>query len=274
MDLKVKREFIDWLDYVYLRLSKKSLPPHSLRARVGLIEDFERIPQEFIAYFRLLCGLEMHETILDIGCGPGKFASQLIRLPYLFCGEYHGFDIHKKSIDWALTHITRHNKNFTFKFVDLQNSQYNLDGKLKAETISFPYESEKFDFVFAISVFTHLTPPVTSNYLEEISRVLKPKGKGLLTFFLLDDFPEALGGMVQKELKVFLRSLGVTGQWHHNDRYSIISPSKPEALIAYQRSAVKKMIDQSNLHLEKIYYGSWNRPKDFLSFQDIVIISK
>lgn len=61
--------------------------------------------------------------------------------------------------------------------------------------------------MFLSSIFTHMVPSEVLHYLDEIVRVLKPRGRCLATFFLLNDetrpciesgtpaidFPHALG---------------------------------------------------------------------------------
>jgi len=270
MIIGIKRKVIDLFDSVYFKLNRLNIPPYSLRVHVGPIEEYGRLPQEYIAYFKLLCGLKMTETILDIGCGTGRFASELISSPNFFRGEYYGFDVHKKAIDWATKKITTHHRKFQFEFVDLWNGHYNPKGKLKASAFSFPYEDAKFDFVFAMSVFTHLLPKDTENYLRQINRILKPKGKALLTFLLLNGYPKTLSEIAQKRK----HRKGGPIKWQHNDIYSIRYPDRPEVTIAYQESELKRMIVKSNLQLEKTFYGAWNKAEDYLSYQDIIIVHK
>jgi SAM-dependent methyltransferase len=43
------------------------------------------------------------------------------------------------------------------------------------------YEAEAFDFVYAISVFTHLTETLQMCWIDELRRILKPGGHLLLT---------------------------------------------------------------------------------------------
>src|SRR3954454_3335822 len=51
----------------------------------------------------------------------------------------------------------------------------------------FPYPNATFDFVFLTSVFTHMLPTDMEHYVSEIVRVLKPNGRSLCTFLLLND---------------------------------------------------------------------------------------
>jgi len=278
---RIRRRILDWIDICYLKVMKNcmrnmvcpslvSIPPYSLRSLVGPADEFERVPQEFIAYFKLLCGLQMNWTILDIGCGPGRFASHLIGQPNFFQGEYRGFDVSKRAIEWAKANIAARYENFDFSYVDLQNSLYNPHGKIKAEDFLFPYEDEKFDFVFAVSVFTHLLPADTDNYLKQINRVLKRGGKALLTFVLLNGYPETLSKVAQERFGC----LNAPTNWSHHDIYSVLFPNRQEALVAYQDAAIKEMIQKNNLNVEKQFYGAWNRAKDYLSSQDILILCK
>jgi SAM-dependent methyltransferase len=45
--------------------------------------------------------------------------------------------------------------------------------------VGFPDQS--FDFIYALSIFTHLTEPLQSFWVEELGRVLRPGGHLLLT---------------------------------------------------------------------------------------------
>ncbi len=265
------RRVVDFVDSLHAKyVLGTTMPPYSLRAHIGPVEEYERRPEEFIAYFKLLCGFTMDQSILDIGCGPGRLACHLIDLPHFFSGEYYGFDVDKRSIDWAHAHIESRHANCHFQSVDLRNTHYNPEGKLAGETFSFPYPDEAFHLVFAYSVFTHLLPDVAQNYFQQIRRVLKPEGSALLTFLLLQDYPETLSGLAQRRI----RGPKVPTKWQHDGIYSVLYPEQPEAIVAYQQSGVLDMIDKAGLRKEKIYYGSWNRERDYLSVQDIVIIRR
>ena len=102
MAINVRDKARDAIDAIYLPLMHRhDLPPYSMRGYVGPIEEFEKTPAEYIAYFKLLGGLRMDQTVLDVGCGTGRFATHLVDRPNFLSGRYEGFDIDRRSIDWA-----------------------------------------------------------------------------------------------------------------------------------------------------------------------------
>jgi len=130
-------------------------------------------------------GITPESKVLDVGCGCGKIARPLARF-LSDGGEYHGIDITHAAIDWC-RQAYESVSNFHFHLADIASSRYNLTGRVSAENFHFPFDDHKFDFIFLGSVFTHMLPGEVGNYLSEISRVLKPEGKCLATFFILDD---------------------------------------------------------------------------------------
>lgn len=101
------------------------------------------------------------KKILDYGCGYGRIS----RLMYYFIDEDNLFaaDPWDKSI--ALCHNDGLNKNFVL-------SEY-LPGNL-------PFK-EKFDLIFAFSVFTHLSEKATRVNLNLLSNYLNPGGVIVIT---------------------------------------------------------------------------------------------
>ena len=102
-------------------------------------------------------------------------------------GRYEGFDIVEEGIAWCSEHISPRYPNFNFVHADIYNARYNPDGRIQSADFVFPYEDESFDFVLATSVFTHMLPGDVEHYLMEIVRVLRPAGRTLITFLLLND---------------------------------------------------------------------------------------
>src|SRR4029077_1286650 len=87
---------------------------------------------------------------------------------------------------WAQKNIRKRYPNFRFQLADIRNLQYNPQGKLDPAEYRFPFRDGEFDFVFLTSVFTHMLTPEVNSYSHEISRMLRPNGTCLATFFLLN----------------------------------------------------------------------------------------
>ena len=130
------------------------------------------------------CDLAADATVLDLGAGCGRMAIPLSR--YLKPSvEYHGIDVVLPMVEWCRENIAATCANFQFHHAALKNSLYSDTGADAAD-YRFPFEERKFDFVIATSLFTHLRPDSTRRYIQEIQRVLKPGGKALISWFLLN----------------------------------------------------------------------------------------
>jgi len=200
-----------------------------------------------MAYLRLLLDLQPTESILDVGCGCGLMALQL--KDYLGSnGSYTGVDIHGPSIRWCANHITPAHANFRFAQID--------EGKL-------PYEAQSFDLILLKSVFTHLRPEEVENYLSEIERLLKPNGRCLASFFLLNDEQKALAAKAKNAL-----------QFNFGDeRWRYVYEHSPASASAYDENYILDLISKHNLVLrEAIRYGAWTGRNNGLSFQDLLQI--
>jgi ubiquinone/menaquinone biosynthesis C-methylase UbiE len=241
------------------------LPPEELQHYVGRSGDgFKAAGAEFLGYLVDLCGLQPGDAVLDVGCGPGRMALPLTG--YLNrTGRYAGFDLSREAIAWCTENISGSHPNFDFRVLDFQNRKYNPKGKYTASNFRFPYPDESFDVVLLASVFTHMLPQDVECYLREIVRVLKPGGRSLITFFLLNDESSALG----KQGKA------VFNFEHEMQGYRTASAENPEAAIAYPEAFVRDLHGKCGLKLrEPLRYGKWCGRTDGMSGQDVVIAVK
>jgi ubiquinone/menaquinone biosynthesis C-methylase UbiE len=251
------------VDYVKRVVSGRGdLPPLHLRRYVGPLRSFESSGQEFMGYLRELAGLRPHERVLDVGCGCGQMALQLKE--YLDAGgSYAGVDIHRPSIKWCREKIARRHHNFHFAHIDVRNLAYNPNGTQPGEAYRFTFEDRSFDLILLKSVFTHMRPPDVSNYLSEVSRLLKNDGRCLATFFLLNDEQQALAKQGANELAFN----------YGEDEWRYVHEHSPESAAAYDENFVIRLLEKFGLTVTKRSYGRWSGREDGLSYQDILIIS-
>jgi SAM-dependent methyltransferase len=238
------------------------LPPWWLRDVGGA--DFEAVGQEFLGLFKQLAALQPHEQILEIGCGSGRMVYPLTG--YLNQeGNYTGMDVTADSITWCQRKITPRYPNFRFLQADLYNKRYNPSGRFLAKDYTFPFEAENFDFIFLTSVFTHLLPDDTTNYLQEVTRLLRSGGRALITFFLLNEKQQKLATEGRNEINFKY------GSGPYRTRSEIV----PESAIAYDEAYLRQLVSKCGLEIsEPIHYGTWSGRAEGLSFQDILLVRR
>jgi SAM-dependent methyltransferase len=242
--------------------SGEMMPPRALQRFVG--GGYKGVGAEFFGYLVDLCGLQPSDAVLDVGCGSGRIAQPLTG--YLNTeGRYAGFDISRKAIAWCQENISRSHPNFDFEVADIQNSIYNPKGKYQSLDFSFPYPDASFDVAFDVSVFTHMFPPDVEHYMHEIARVLKPGGRCLSTFFLLNEESLALaaGGKATYNFQ------------YAREGYRTIHKKRPEDAIAFPEAFVRDLHEKCGLQLQvPLRYGCWSGRNKYLTFQDVVIAVK
>ena len=228
--------------------------------------NFEKNGMEIFRLIRQLSDLKSSASVLEIGCGIGRNAVPLTR--YLSQkGGYAGLDIVSSSIGWCQNKITPRFPNFRFRLADVYNEHYNPRGRFKAREYRFPYSDECFDFIFLVSVFTHMMPEDLEHYLSEIARVLKPEGKCMTTYLLLN--PESLK-LMDSGLSTYDLRFGT-------DPCRYVNKNLPEATIGYREDYVKEIYRKFGLMImEPIRYGWWpgRAPSDCLNLQDIVLAER
>jgi SAM-dependent methyltransferase len=155
------------------RYAKKAevdrLPPASLRYRVhgshtidGFLKVGKRCSEDIEAALEKVGkDLDSFQNVLDFGCGCGRtliwFAGHSLSF------RLHGTDVDTEAISWC-----RDNLDF---------AEFGVNNPLPP----LEYPSGTFDFIYAISVFTHLDEDYQFRWLEELKRVTRPGGILLLT---------------------------------------------------------------------------------------------
>ena len=109
-----------------------------------------------------LTGNNKLSSIYEWGCGPGRVIRHLPAVlgPSV---KVYGSDYNPGTIEWCSKYLTE--------------ISFSLNG-LNPPLV---YADQSFDFIYCISVFTHLSETTGLNWADELYRVLKPNGILLIT---------------------------------------------------------------------------------------------
>jgi ubiquinone/menaquinone biosynthesis C-methylase UbiE len=253
-----------------LRGRREEMVPPKADIFTGAVDAFRTTGETLVQRLIDVAGLTPESKILDVGCGIGRLAVPLTRL-LDERGCYHGLDIVPPGIAWCNENIASKYENFHFTLADVFNQEYHPRGRLKASDYRFPYDDETFDLVVLISVFTHMLPEDMENYVVEISRILKRRGRCFVTYFLMNE-----------ESTDLMQSEGSSLSFkHHIAPYWLVTRRAPELSIGYDEPYVRDLFEDHGLSTgEGIYYGGWcgREPlwsaQSGLGDQDIVLATK
>jgi ubiquinone/menaquinone biosynthesis C-methylase UbiE len=166
--------------------NKLSTPEH-LRKRVHGVEDIfsfllngRLISQNIHSSINSIMESGAKNRILDFGCGCGRVIGYLHEL--YGNSSFYGTDIDQEAISWCQHQLP-------------ETAEFFINGELPP----LSFDSEFFDFVYSISVFTHLPEDMQFSWLEELRRVTRQGGYLLLTTHGEDLFNTSS----EKSLKLF-----------------------------------------------------------------------
>ena len=135
------------------------LPPAALMRRVAgtadvawFLEGGRRAVASLLPHARMAAG---PVRVLDFGCGCGRVARHWGSVPGV---TLVGVDTELLSVLWCRRRLGL--------------GHYHRNGL----TARLRFPDASFDFVYALSVFTHLDVPLQVRWLRELARVLKPGG--------------------------------------------------------------------------------------------------
>ena len=178
-----------------------------------------------VSFFRERVGAIGNKRILDVGFGSGGIAIAFNRAG----AEMYGVDVDPELQDIAERNIAANNAKAEFKI-------YN--------GVDLPFSDNYFDYVTSFSVLEHVSFP--DKLLNEVLRVLKPKGRILLTLpnkyypkethtltYFVSYMPRRLTDLYLKILKR--------------------SPLKHDNLHFYSYFDVLKMLKKTNYRYELLY---------------------
>ncbi|HET9530323.1 MAG TPA: class I SAM-dependent methyltransferase, partial [Blastocatellia bacterium] len=250
------------------------VPPVELMRKEGIdvLEEWFRWAEEWSMLLRVYGRITRDSRILEIGCGLGRVAFPL-RFIISSSGSYDGFDCSRQKIDFLQQSFHKTYSHFRFNWADIRNSRYNPAGEIDASDYRFPYPDESFDIVFAASVFTHCLPEAAINYFRESARVLKPGGRCLFSFFLLDNYrpgqPRPPG--FSRPIFNFDHSYGDYGE-----DFSVVRLDNPEFMTAYSLRLIERTVVESGLKfLQPPVPGLWSGSfHNWICTQDLIVLRK
>jgi SAM-dependent methyltransferase len=257
---RARSRLIGLSDLLRPRPDPDAIPNHLLTD--AEIQSFRQIGDRFLRYFIEFGGLQPGHAVLEVGSGSGRMARPLTR--YLESGSYEGLDVLPAGVRWCRRSIASRHHNFRFQVADVYNGSYNPTGRFSASEYRFPYDDQRFDFVFLTSVFTHLLPQDVEHYVSEINRVLKPGGRCLITFFLLN--AESLDLLRAGRSRIAFAT--------DHGRYLTVEGQPAEAAVAYYERYVLEVFEANGLRDPHLYYGNWCRRLSALDYQDLVVATK
>ena len=211
--------------------------------------------------------------ILDVGCGTGLLA--IASEPFLGqTGRYTGIDVVKEDVDFCRGHYP--SPAFEFIHFDTTNAFYAPERGSARNT--WPVKSDSIDLTTALSVWTHLGEDDAVFYFNEISRVLKPNGKAIVTFFLLDETyrnsletrSDQAGRFHQtsQDLWIFDQPSYGSDMWFHPEWAKI-----PENAIGVNEAGLERLLKNSGLKLIDHHQGNWKEVPGVF-FQDVLVFQK
>jgi SAM-dependent methyltransferase len=250
--------FLDLLDTLTGR-SRDGAPPRRLNISGG--GTFRAIGEHNVAICKRYAGLMPDDALLDVGCGIGRSALALTTF-LSATGRYTGFDVIDFAIRWCQRTIGAKHANFCFIHSDIYNKQYNRKGRIDPQQYVFPAQTGSISFCLATSLFTHLLPSTTERYVSEVARVLRPDGRFLATWFLLDEETEASAAAGKAEFTFGYRF----------EKHAQVSIEAPEEVVAYKLDYLRALFAEVGLVIVGVHHGGWSGTEDRIdSGQDVIV---
>jgi SAM-dependent methyltransferase len=281
---KIGRRIFPTIDSVFLSLDKEVIN------RTNSLQDIPAVAERrggkhsyaewayVIGVFQTLMFEWLKERqgnkVLDIGCGTGLLGLAAKAL-VAGGGKYTGIDVMKDDIDYCKAQYGKW-KNFDFVHFDLANPTY--ASNQSSELIPWPIEDNSQDLVTALSVWTHLNEEHSHFYMKEVYRVLKPGGRAIITFFVLDKAYEeslAIRSDASGRFHGTKQTLWVFDQPAYDSKhwYTTKWAQNPEYAMAQDKAGYDELLKSSGLKQIKFYQGNW-KEQPGLYFQDVAILEK
>lgn len=212
--------------------------------------------------------------VLDIGCGTGLLG--IASKPFVGAGgSYTGLDVGRRDVAFCQRHY-RGWDGYSFVHVPAANAAYAPEQA--GARPGWPIPDASTDVATALSVWTHLGEADALFYFEELARVLRPGGKAVVTFFILDEAyraslsqrgpQEGRFHSTQQDLWVFDRPAYASEDW-----FTTAWAGVPEHATAVTERGLSRLMEASGLELVERHAGTW-KEQPGLYFQDVLVFQK
>lgn len=186
----------------------------------GMWDEIGRLQFEFLR----AQGLQPGHRLLDIGCG--SLRGGIHAIAYLEAGNYYGVDFNRSLLEAG---------RYEIELAGLRHKNPHL---ALSDRFEFGLFEQKFDYLLALSVFTHLFANHIVRCLAEVRQVLAPKGRFFATFFLA---PHSV------HLAPIVHQPGGKTTEYDRDPFH------------YSQGEIRAMAKLANLSTEIL--GNWNHPR-------------
>jgi len=199
------------------------------------------------------------DTILDLGCGVGRFTFRLAKL----CRKVYGVDTSRHAIDICKNIATKSNiSNVEFEVMDARKLSFN---------------DETFDYVFSITTLQHITNENDLvSAIREILRVLKKNGIAVLlectTDRRRDEFVISLPR--EKWFEIIERAGGRIEKWWGIDVPFLRKIAFRLLNLNIKNKVVKKIVEHGIISLLKIFEYTIPKILKNMSWYTVIIVSK
>lgn len=209
--------------------------------------------------------------MLDVGSGAGRL--YLAMKPYLTASDsYTGIDVNAGFIQRCKR--LYHAANVQFIHTEASNGYYAGETAVGPRQWVFPDAS--FNFVTALSVWTHLREEDWRHYLSEVHRVLEPGGRAVISFFITDeDYRPELKRDRQSDFYPQNERKWIfdTPAYDSTHWKTLNWASVPEVAIAVDKPTFEQVVDEIGLKVRGYHSGQWKDHPGFF-FQDVVVFEK
>jgi len=163
--------------------------------------------------------------VLEVAPGPGYFAIELAKL-----GDYRitALDVSKSFVE-----IARRNATDAGVVVDFR----------LGSASAMPLESDRFDFLFCRAAFKNFSEPLTA--LQEMRRVLKPAGRGLIVDLRRDASLQEINQAVAQ------MKLGLFDTWFTRMAFRFMLLKR-----AYLKPEMERLVEQARFRSGRVEESS------------------